>query len=1564
MIRNKRINEKLKFDNNSLLIFVIIFIGLFVIFSYGMGNVTAANPGDTIYVNSSGGSDSNNGSSWSSAKQSISSATGTVNTNGTINIANGQYTGAKNTGIIINNNMTIIGESQTNTIINGEQSGQSIFTIALGVNVTIINLTFTNNTAGNGGGGAIYNYGTLTINNSIFNNNNANIGGAICNEGTLTGTNDTFTNNTSLWVGGAILNIGTLTVTDSKLLNNTAIHSFGGAIYNYGIAHINFNWIVGNIASMGTQIYNDKKIDATNNWWGTNTPNTSGNDIVNNGGTCNYDPWIVLSINSTSTVKSGDSSTVTVDLTHDNHDSNTSGTGFIPNGIPIQFYDTLGNLIGMGTTVNGKTEINYTPNIYSGIATVNATANNANVSTNITVTNTNIYVSTTGNDTTGDGSQINPYKTIKQGMTLISQKGTLHIANGTYLENNIQITSDMTIKGENQQNTVINGNKSGNTIFTITSGINVTIINLTLTNGLVLESSAGVGYGGAIFNYGNLTINNSIFTNNTVNYGGGAIFNHGILTANNSTFIDNTADGYNGATGGAIYNEAGILNLNNCTFKYNNADGYGGAIGNGGTLNVNNSNFTNNTAYNDGGAIYNVRTLNVNNCTFTNNTADNYGGAILNVEFLNVNNSTFTDNQVLYGGAISNIVGTANVHFNYIFGNTASTGTQILNDHGTIDATDNWWGTNTPNTSGNDIVNNGGTCNYDPWIVLSINSTSPVKSGDSSTITADLTHDNHDNNTSSQGTIPDGILIQFYDTLGNVIGTGTTVNGKAQITYKPIIYSGIATVNTTANNANVSANITVTNANIYVSTTGNDTTGDGSKNSPYRTIKHGIELVSPKGALHIANGTYNENNIKTSNEMTITGENQKNTIIDAQEKGSIFGILSNGISFTIINLTIQNSNSANVGAIIYENVWGYDGILNITNVTFINNTSSSEGGAISLMNGNLYITNDTFINNTSTYGGAISNYQGSVTDLNDTFNNNSAYDDGGAIYNYGGTMTDINDTFNNNSAHVDGGAIWNYGTLTETNNKFNNNSAYDGGAIFNYAGTAYVNFNWIIGNTASTGTQILNDHGTIDATDNWWGTNTPNTSGNDIVNNGGTCNYDPWIILSINATSPINSGDSSTITADLTHDNHGNNTSGEGTIPDGLLVTFKTNLGTIDSASYIIAGSGQSKLISGVNAGAATVSETVDNQIVTTSVIIKDTIPPTVDITSPLNDTYVHGVVSIKVTATDNVGVTKVVFTINGKNYTDTDGTDGWNYNWNTIGFTDGVYNITVTAYDAANNSQNQTISINVDNTIPTATVNPRGGLYNTTKTVTLTNSEPGTIYYTIDRTTPTTTSKVYTTPIQLTSTTTLEYLTIDFAGNKSPIYTQTYTIDKTAPTVKANLKSGVYNANKVVSLSMSKIGSIFYTLNGSTSSNKSAKYTKPITLTSTTTLRFLGIDTAGNKSPIYTNKYIIEKTPQIISTIPSNQKTGFSRTEIISIKFNENIKKSTNWSKIQMKNLTQGKKVSITQYIKGNTLYIKMIFLRYTHNIYQITIPQATIQDNTGNKLQTNYTIKFKTGT
>ena len=324
--------------------FGIVVIGLFVIFSYGVGNVAAAS-GDTVYVNGSSGSDAYNGlnSTWitgtlNGPKATIKNATGTVTTNGTIYIAKGTY---NESNIQINTNMTIIGENQKNTIINGKQSGYSIFTIESGANLTIANLTltngtsdtggaiysegtlnvenctFTNNTATyqNGDGGAIFNDGTLTVTKSTFNKNTANYGGAIWNNGnnsTLTNntftnntandggaiynehtgtvivTNNTFTNNTAN-DGGAIFSYGTSTVTNNTFNNNTAdslmvpYYGYGGAIYTLGTSTETNNTFNNNIGIYGGAIYNQGTLTETNSTFNSNTAREEGGAISNGG---------------------------------------------------------------------------------------------------------------------------------------------------------------------------------------------------------------------------------------------------------------------------------------------------------------------------------------------------------------------------------------------------------------------------------------------------------------------------------------------------------------------------------------------------------------------------------------------------------------------------------------------------------------------------------------------------------------------------------------------------------------------------------------------------------------------------------------------------------------------------------------------------------------------------------------------------------------------------------------------------------------------------------------------------------------------------------------------------------------------------------------------------------------------------------------------------------------------------------------------------------------------------------------------------------------------------------
>jgi len=146
---------------HTLLILITLFFALLL-----SGAVSAAD----IYVNGSNGNDDNDGLSWDTAKLSIGNATATVSENGVVNIADGEYSGINNTNITISKSMTINGLSQNGVVINGSSTSQ-IFKILSGVNVTLKNITFTQGLSNIGG--AICNYGNLTVENCTFLNNQA-----------------------------------------------------------------------------------------------------------------------------------------------------------------------------------------------------------------------------------------------------------------------------------------------------------------------------------------------------------------------------------------------------------------------------------------------------------------------------------------------------------------------------------------------------------------------------------------------------------------------------------------------------------------------------------------------------------------------------------------------------------------------------------------------------------------------------------------------------------------------------------------------------------------------------------------------------------------------------------------------------------------------------------------------------------------------------------------------------------------------------------------------------------------------------------------------------------------------------------------------------------------------------------------------------------------------------------------------------------------------------------------------------------------------------------------------
>lgn len=94
-----------------------------------------------------------------------------------------------------------------------------------------------------------------------------------------------------------------------------------------------------------------------------------------------------------------------------------------------------------------------------------------------------------------------------------------------------------------------------------------------------------------------------------------------------------------------------------------------------------------------------------------------------------------------------------------------------------------------------------------------------------------------------------------------------------------------------------------------------------------------------------------------------------------------------------------------------------------------------------------------------------------------------------------------------------------------------------------------------------------------------------------------------------------------------------------------------------------------------------------------------DTTAPTTSLTAPANGATVTATISVSASASDNVAVTKVEFYA-GAALIGTDTTAPYSISWDTTAVSNGSYNLTSKAYDAANNTATSSpVSVTVSNT-------------------------------------------------------------------------------------------------------------------------------------------------------------------------------------------------------------------------------------------------------------------------
>ena len=880
---------------------------------------------------------------------------------------------------------------------------------------------------------------TVTLTNATLINGRAVEGGAIYNDGSLTLSDVKLSDNAADSYGGAVFNNGQLVVSDSVFDSNDIVNR-GSASVDYGGAAI-YNWYDGVLTVSGSNFTNniknykngDRLVGAIAT---IGDATISDSYFVNNTGR-----WGGAISTAGYLIAGDDVNTLTVSGSTFKENGGLYGAGIFVAGSDF----TVSDCVFDKNTAFGKGDM--TPNNNNGAA---------------------IVVTDTGKDITGiiTDSNFTNNKAHFSGAVDICE-GKITIKNSIFVNNSAEYCAGA---------------------IAVDSQINkpaVEIINSKF-------DSNSAEYGGAIYNYYNLTVVDSTFTNNSKD----TIYNFRV--ANLDLGIKTFTDLQN-----AIGLVRGTLTLNQniamtddeaANFKDGVAinkniriDGKGHtidardlgrifSIGEGFTVTLTNATLINGRAV-EGGAIYNDGSLTLSDVKLSDNAADSYGGAVFNNGQLVVSDSVFDSNDIVnrgsasvdYGGAaiynwydgvltVSGSNFTNNIK-NYkngdrLVGAIATIGDATISDSYFVNNTGRWGGAistagyliagddvNTLTVSGSTFKENGGLYGAGIFVAGSDFTVSDcVFDKNTAFGKGDMTPNNNN-----------GAAIVVTDTGKDITGaiTGSNfTNNKAQYGGAIYICEGDIAISDSLFENN-SADVEGGAIDIGSAINNPVVTIEDSKfvnNTPQaihnsKELHLGIETFTDlQNAINLVDGilTLDSDIVMTDDEAANFKDgvainkniriDGKGHTIDARDLGRIFSI-GEGFTVTLTNATLINGRAVEGGA-IYN-----DGSLTLSDVKLSDNAADSYGGAV-FNNGQLVVSD-------------------SVFDSNDIVNRGSASVDygGAAIYNwYDGVLTVSGSNFTNNIKNYKNGdrlvgAIATIGDATISDSYFVNNTGRWGGAI-------------------------------------------------------------------------------------------------------------------------------------------------------------------------------------------------------------------------------------------------------------------------------------------------------------------------------------------------------------------------------------------------------------------------------------------------------------------------------------------------------------------------------------
>ncbi len=347
--------------------------------------------------------------------------------------------------------------------------------------------------------------------------------------------------------------------------------------------------------------------------------------------------------------------------------------------------------------------------------------------------------------------------TLRRAIANICDGGVITFASDMtiVLSDYLDISNGMTIDGSDHAVTISGGGSVNVIDIYFESALErrpVTLTHLTIADGVASEVAGG------ITNNTDLTILDSIITNNVGHYGSGGISSSGNLTLLNShvysnTTIDSSGGGGIGVgswdtaptviiansriysntvistgggrwpSGGGILNEYGVMTITHSAIYSNTVTHTGSdkATGGGlynlsGVVTIEHSSISGNSALNDAGGIFNYGVITVENSTISGNSAETAGGILSQYGKTLLLHSTVADNHAL-GSATDNAGGLVNednitVMISTIVAGNSAGGIDLDCFDAFIESDPATEGTGT-HDGGHNLVGDGGGCPVD-----------------------------------------------------------------------------------------------------------------------------------------------------------------------------------------------------------------------------------------------------------------------------------------------------------------------------------------------------------------------------------------------------------------------------------------------------------------------------------------------------------------------------------------------------------------------------------------------------------------------------------------------------------------------------------------------------------------------------------------------------------------------------------------------------------------------------------------------------------------------------------